>query len=117
MEAMELQAQGVKEEILRSPSISSDLFDLDIALPLRVVTVTQEGSKSAHEEVEERVDEEMVAQKVFQPAFDAYFEIIFKAVENQIKEALAKKLVLEKLKMGLIHNMDGKSITATRETV
>ncbi|VFQ66880.1 unnamed protein product [Cuscuta campestris] len=105
----ELQAQGGKEDQLVQ-SISSELFEQDIALAEREVIIPEDGSYTVPEE-------EMMIQRLFQAAFDAYFDTVFSAVVCQIKEALAKKLVLEKLKMGLVHNMSGKTMRATRETV
>ncbi|VFQ74036.1 unnamed protein product [Cuscuta campestris] len=105
----ELQAQGGNENQLMQ-SISSDLFEQDIALALREVKITEDVSYTVPEE-------EMMIQRLFKAAFDAYFDTVFSAVVCQIKEALAKKVVLEKLKTGLVHNMSGKTIRATRETV
>ncbi|RAL47903.1 hypothetical protein DM860_017381 [Cuscuta australis] len=115
LEGEQIQARGMKEEQV-TKSISAAIFAQDIGLISRELKATEEGSVTP-EQVEEIEKEEVVAQRLFQPAFDAYFETIFRAVVNQIQEALAKNLVLEKLQLGLIHNMSGKTIRATRETV
>ncbi|RAL48864.1 hypothetical protein DM860_001184 [Cuscuta australis] len=112
-----LDVEGGVEEQLSFPSISSILFDQDIAMASRADRFTEKGFSSDPEEVEDSMEEEKKAQTLFQPAFEVYFESIFKAVESQILEALAKKVLLDKLKSGLLQNMSGKTLRATRETV
>ncbi|VFQ99286.1 unnamed protein product [Cuscuta campestris] len=80
------------EEQMNNPSISSTLFEQDIAMVSRLTSVTTKGYGSDQDEIVDSKEEEQV-QMLFQPAFDAYFESIFKAVESQIQEALAKKAV------------------------
>ncbi|VFQ99288.1 unnamed protein product [Cuscuta campestris] len=110
-----LPVERVDEEQTRFPSISSNIFELDIAQVLRVDSITEKGQNTDSKEELEK--EEKRVQKLFQPAFEAYFETIFKVVERQIKEALARTELLDKLKMGLFQNMSGKTLRATRETV
>ncbi|VFQ88681.1 unnamed protein product [Cuscuta campestris] len=112
-----LEVEGGVEEQLSSPFISSNLFDRDIAMASRANRFTENGFSSDPEEGQDSMEEEKKVQTLFQPAFEAYFESIFKAVECQILEGLAKKVLLDKLKSGLLQNMSGKTLRATRETV
>lgn len=106
--------EGVGTELSRY-SISSNLLDQDIARSQRVTSYVDMGSSNATQDTAEMLEEEK-AQRLFQPGFDWYFESIFRTVVNQIQEALAQKMLLDKLKGGLIQNMSGKAIRATRET-
>ncbi|VFQ89098.1 unnamed protein product [Cuscuta campestris] len=98
------------EEAKRKPSISSDLLEHDIGLATR----SEQGHYSYLDSNGE-IDEE--TETLFQPVFQVYFEALFKEVENQLKEALAKKVLFDDLKKGLLRNQHGKASRATRETV
>ncbi|VFQ82708.1 unnamed protein product [Cuscuta campestris] len=115
LDLLMLPGERVEEKQRGFPSISSNIFEQDIVQVSRIDNITEKGLFSdPKEELEEEINK---VQKLFQPAFEAYFESIFKAVERQIKEALARTELLDKLKMGLFQNMSGKTLRATRETV
>ncbi|VFQ74053.1 unnamed protein product [Cuscuta campestris] len=97
---------------MRKPSISSELLDLDI----QEANMVGDGSDKGQKQQQEGSEEDQT-EKLFLPVFQAYFDALFKAAENQIKEALAKKELLDNLKKGLLPNQHGKALRATRETI
>ncbi|VFQ93051.1 unnamed protein product [Cuscuta campestris] len=112
-----IRVESVEEEQLRFTSISSKLLEQDVTHGSIMHSLTENGLNDGSVENKEPEDEEKKIQMLFQPAFDAYFETIFRAVERQVLEALARTTLLDKLKMGLLQNMSGKTLRATRETV
>ncbi|VFQ90275.1 unnamed protein product [Cuscuta campestris] len=106
-----------EERVATKPSISSELLELDIGLATRIVDRSEQGQNFNSEMKEEVSEEDLDTEKLFQPVFEAYFDALFKAAVNQLKEALAKKELLENLKKGLLQNRQGKASRATRETV
>lgn len=104
-------------EAIRKPSISSEPLEHDIGWATQIVDRSKQDNNSSLDTKEEICEEALDTEILFQPVFQGYFEALFKAVENQIKEALAKKALLDDLKKGLFQNQHGKALRETRETI
>ncbi|RAL50818.1 hypothetical protein DM860_015965 [Cuscuta australis] len=97
-------------------SISTKILERDIEHAEKGIDC-QNLCKEGEAEVDGLSKEEIDAGKVFAPIFQSYFEAVLRETEDYIREKLARRELLELLKMGLLQDQAGVTFRVTREIV